>query len=198
MWRLRRSLRLPGTPPIVPPCLFRHKRKARLPAAKRTKPFALYLKKTVPYFIAKRWTAHFRTKAIFGALRSASRSMTKRAACCKNVIMPTASLPARQILTMQTTSFCAFGGKKTKSALTSKTRTARRSINFISAPASPMCNTPYPDGNDMGERNGTWQEKNGQIFIDGAFLCTLPQRTPAPDSCAVFAGACTAAQTELL
>lgn len=56
----------------------------------------------------------------------------------------------------------------------------------------------YPDGNDMGERNGTWQEKNGQIFIDGAFLCTLPQRTPAPDSCAVFAGACTAAQTELL
>ncbi len=56
----------------------------------------------------------------------------------------------------------------------------------------------YPDGNDMGERNGVWEIKDGYIFIDGALLCPLPPRTPAPDSCTVFAGVCPAAQTELL
>lgn len=61
---------------------------------------------------------------------------------------------------------------------------------FYFRPGKPYIQ--YPDGNDMGERNGTWEQKDGQIFIDGAWLCTLPQRTPAPDSCAVFAGACTA------
>lgn len=50
----------------------------------------------------------------------------------------------------------------------------------------------YPNGNDMGERNGVWELKNGQIFTDGALLCTLPARTTPPDSCAVFAGSCAA------
>lgn len=48
----------------------------------------------------------------------------------------------------------------------------------------------YPDGNDMGERNGPWELKDGQIFMDGKPFYTLPKKTPLPDYCRLFAGAC--------
>ncbi len=57
----------------------------------------------------------------------------------------------------------------------------------------------YPQGNDMGEENGPWEEKYGQIWTDGRPLLTLPNKSPAPDICAVFPGACqTQAGQELL
>lgn len=54
----------------------------------------------------------------------------------------------------------------------------------------------YPDGNDMGETNGPWEEKDGQIFTDGRPLFTLPERTAAPDVCGIFSGACAQPQTQ--
>lgn len=48
----------------------------------------------------------------------------------------------------------------------------------------------YPGGNDMGEQNGPWEEKDGQIWMDGQPLLTLPDNSPAPDVCALFPGAC--------
>lgn len=48
----------------------------------------------------------------------------------------------------------------------------------------------YPGGNDMGEVNGEWSIKDGDIFIDGDFLYTLPKEDSAPDLCSVFKGVC--------
>lgn len=48
----------------------------------------------------------------------------------------------------------------------------------------------YPDGNDMGEINGPWEEKDGQIFLDGKPFWPLPQNTAVPDTCETFKGAC--------
>lgn len=57
-------------------------------------------------------------------------------------------------------------------------------------PNSPYIH--YPGGNDMGEQNGPWEEKDGQIWTDGHLLLTLPDDSPAPDVCALFPGACVA------
>lgn len=65
---------------------------------------------------------------------------------------------------------------------------------FYFRPGKPYIQ--YPNGNDMGERNGAWELKDNRIFTDGALLCTLPARTPPPDSCAVFAGSCAARDTQ--
>lgn len=48
----------------------------------------------------------------------------------------------------------------------------------------------YPAGNDMGEQNGPWEEKDGQIWTDGHPLFTLPPDTPAPDVCRLFPDVC--------
>ncbi|MDD7579020.1 MAG: hypothetical protein PUK24_05705 [Elusimicrobia bacterium] len=48
----------------------------------------------------------------------------------------------------------------------------------------------YPGGNDMGEINGPWELKNGQIFTDGKPLYTLPGPKLAPDVCMIFNGYC--------
>lgn len=48
----------------------------------------------------------------------------------------------------------------------------------------------YPGGNDMGEINGPWEMKNGQIFTDGKPLYTLPGPKLAPDVCMIFNGYC--------
>lgn len=48
----------------------------------------------------------------------------------------------------------------------------------------------YPGGNDMGEINGPWELKNGQIFTDGKPLYTLPGPKLAPDVCLIFNGYC--------
>lgn len=54
----------------------------------------------------------------------------------------------------------------------------------------------YPDGNDMGETNGSWELKNGRILMDGHPFYTLPEITPAPAICQIFAGACEPAPNE--
>lgn len=48
----------------------------------------------------------------------------------------------------------------------------------------------YPDGNDMGETNGPWEEKDGYVWTDGQPLFPLPQKDAAPDVCRIFSGAC--------
>lgn len=59
---------------------------------------------------------------------------------------------------------------------------------FYFRPGKPYVH--YPDGNDMAEINGPWEEKDGQIFLDGRSFWPLPQSTAAPDTCEVFKGAC--------
>lgn len=54
----------------------------------------------------------------------------------------------------------------------------------------------YPDGNDMGEQNGEWEQKDGRIFMDGKPFFTLPAAHTAPDVCALFPGACAQPQTQ--
>jgi len=48
----------------------------------------------------------------------------------------------------------------------------------------------YPDGNDMGEINGEWQQIGNKFFIDGKFLYELQPRISMPDICLIFKGAC--------
>ncbi len=59
---------------------------------------------------------------------------------------------------------------------------------FYFRPGKPYIQ--YPQGNDMGERNGPWEEKDGRIYIDGVFLYTLPASRTQPDFCTLFAGVC--------
>lgn len=69
-------------------------------------------------------------------------------------------------------------------------RTGRVLNKFYFNEAKPYVH--YPDGNDMGERNGPWEIKDRQIFMDGKPFYTLPEKTPLPDYCAMFQGVCTA------
>ena len=59
---------------------------------------------------------------------------------------------------------------------------------FYFRPGKPYIQ--YPQGNDMGEKNGPWEEKDGRIYIDGVFLYTLPASRTQPDFCTLFAGVC--------
>lgn len=76
-----------------------------------------------------------------------------------------------------------------------QSNTQGRTLNkFYFRPNQPFIQ--YPDGNDMGEINGTWHREGNRFFIDGQFLYELPQRMTAPDICRIFDGACTFVPTE--
>lgn len=70
-----------------------------------------------------------------------------------------------------------------------QSNTQGRTLNkFYFRPEQPYIQ--YPDGNDMGEINGTWQREGDKFFIDGQFLYQLQPRISLPDICAIFDGAC--------
>ena len=70
-----------------------------------------------------------------------------------------------------------------------QTNTAGRTLNkFYFAPQGSFIQ--YPDGNDMAEISGNWTADGNEIFIDGNFLYELPERSAAPDVCALMKGAC--------
>lgn len=73
--------------------------------------------------------------------------------------------------------------------------TKGRTLNkFYFTPDKPY--VQYPDGNDMGEINGEWQQIGNKFFIDGKFLYELPERISVPNICMIFDGACEKVPTQ--